>query len=233
MAIGLARMFGFHFPENFRGRTRPSRSPTSGVGGTCRCRNGFATTCTCRSVGTGRAASPRTATSTSCSSSLACGTVPAWTFILWGLYHGTLLVYERRHPRLRGAHGLPPEHMSRGRETWLRARAFFLVMLGLACCSEPPACPGPWDPRGLCWCRAASGVDLTTDVALTRERLVVIALASVVAAAPWVRVRTRSRRGPEHLEQDAAPAAVAVVGALLAALLVAAGTFSPFLYYQF
>ena len=54
MAIGMGRMFGFHFRENFDfpyiGRLDPA---SSGAAGTSRCRPGFATTCISRSAGAG------------------------------------------------------------------------------------------------------------------------------------------------------------------------------------
>ena len=53
MAIGLGRMFGFHFLENFTSRSSPSRSRSSGAGGTSRCARGFAITCTSRSAAAG------------------------------------------------------------------------------------------------------------------------------------------------------------------------------------
>lgn len=52
MAIGLGRMFGFHFLENSTTRISPCRSRSSGGGGTSRCPPGFATMCTSRSAAT-------------------------------------------------------------------------------------------------------------------------------------------------------------------------------------
>ena len=48
MAIGVARMLGIEYPENFRHPYRPRRSPSSGSAGTSRCPSGCATTCSCR-----------------------------------------------------------------------------------------------------------------------------------------------------------------------------------------
>ena len=45
------QMLGFRLPETSTRRIRPRRSPSSGAAGTCRCRPGFATTCTSRSGG--------------------------------------------------------------------------------------------------------------------------------------------------------------------------------------
>jgi alginate O-acetyltransferase complex protein AlgI len=232
MAIGLARMFGFRFPENFA-RPYSALSITDfwrrwhmslsqwfrdyvyvPLGG-----NRSGTIATYRNLyivflltGLWHGA--------------------AWTFVLWGLYHGTLLVYERLHPRLRGAHGLPPEHLSHGREAWLRARAFFLVMLGWVLFRAPGL------PRALGILQAmfvprSFGLDLVTDVALTRERLVVIVLASFVVLVPRGLVVGRALDSSRSTWARSSRLAVVMVGMPLAALLIAAGTFSPFLYYQF
>ena len=63
MAIGLGRMFGFRFPENFRWPyVADQRDRSSGGAGTSRCRPGSATTSTSRSAAT--ASARRAATST-------------------------------------------------------------------------------------------------------------------------------------------------------------------------
>ena len=63
IAIGLALLMGFRFPVNFRARTRPSTSRTSGAGGTSPCRSGCATTSTSRSAATGGASGASRSTS--------------------------------------------------------------------------------------------------------------------------------------------------------------------------
>ena len=64
MAIGLGRMLGFHYPENFRDPYLAATSRISGAAGTSACRRGCATTSTSRSAATGKARA--TPTSTSC-----------------------------------------------------------------------------------------------------------------------------------------------------------------------
>ncbi len=232
MAIGLARMFGFHFPENFA-------RPYSAVSITDFWRRWHMSLSqwfrdyVYVPLGGNRAGTFGTYRNlyiVFLLTGLWHGA--AWTFILWGLYHGTLLVYERVNPHLRGAHGLPPEEMGRGREAWLRARTFFLVLLGWVFFRAPGLdrafgiLEAMFVPRDF-------GLDLATDIALTRERLVVILLASTVVALPRGLVMGRFLDSSRDSWARSTRLAVILVGAPIAALLVAAGTFSPFLYYQF
>ena len=60
MAIGLALMLGFVFPKTSTRPTCRSPSPSSGTGGTSRCRPGCAITCTSRSAATAKGASAPT-----------------------------------------------------------------------------------------------------------------------------------------------------------------------------
>ena len=53
MAVGLAYLLGFRFPQNFDSPFKAGTSRTSGGGGTCRSRSGCATTSSSRSGGRG------------------------------------------------------------------------------------------------------------------------------------------------------------------------------------
>ena len=77
------------------------------------------------------------------------------------------------------------------------------------------------------------GLDLATDVALTRQRLAVIVLASTVVLLPRSFVVGHLLEGGRGFSARLARLTVTALGTPVAALLVAAGTFSPFLYYQF
>ncbi len=232
MAIGLARMFGFHFPENFA-------RPYSAVSITDFWRRWHMSLSrwfrdyVYVPLGGNRGGTVGTYRNlyiVFLLTGLWHGA--AWTFILWGLYHGTLLVYERVRPGLRGAHGLPPEDLGHGREAWLRARTFLLVVIGWVFFRAPGLdralgiLEAMFLPNGF-------GLDLATDVALTRERLTVIVLASGVVLLPRGLVVGRVLDASRNTWARTSRLAVVLVGAPLAALLVAAGTFSPFLYYQF
>src|SRR5262249_3980263 len=67
MAIGLGKMIGFSFKENFESPMRHRASPSPGVAGTSRSRPGCATTSTSRSAAAGprRRAAPATSSSSS------------------------------------------------------------------------------------------------------------------------------------------------------------------------
>jgi alginate O-acetyltransferase complex protein AlgI len=76
-------------------------------------------------------------------------------------------------------------------------------------------------------------LDATTQVALTRERLVVLVLASTVVLLPRGFVFGRVLDVSTTRIAAFGRFAICAIGAPYAALLVAAGTFSPFLYFQF
>ncbi len=54
----------------------------------------------------------------------------AWTFVLWGLFHGVGQVVGRRRRQVRAAHGLPVEPQTRGQVALARFATFQLVCLG-------------------------------------------------------------------------------------------------------
>jgi alginate O-acetyltransferase complex protein AlgI len=225
MAIGLGRMFGFHFPENFR---RPysalsitdfwrrwhitlsnwfrdylyiplggSRTTTAGTYGNL--------TIVFFLVGLWHGAS--------------------WTFVIWGIYHGVLLVVER----VTGQRPVGDEAPS----SWpRRLYTLFAVMVGwvlfrsssmsqaisiLEAMLTPQGGPLP----------ASVAVVLTTRVQVT------MILASLVVLLP------RDFVGGIVIPQASGRPAVAgrmglmLLGLPYAMALVATGTFSPFLYYQF
>ena len=96
MAIGLGRLLGFHFPENFDQpyRSRQCHRVLAALAHDA-CRAGSATTSTSRSAAIA-AAALRTFANLWIVFFL-CG---LWhgaglTFVVWGLYHGLLLVLER------------------------------------------------------------------------------------------------------------------------------------------
>ena len=114
----------------------------------------------------------------------------------------------------------------------MRARALGLVMIGWVFFRAPDL------SRALAVLKAmfvpsGFGLELTTDVALTKERLVVIVLASLVVLLPRGFVMGRLLDTGRDTFARSARLAVTIAGAPYAAMLIAAGTFSPFLYYQF
>jgi alginate O-acetyltransferase complex protein AlgI len=154
----------------------------------------------------------------------------AWTFLIWGLYHGAWLIYERSRPRLRAAHGASA--LGVGAVARMRARTFLIVMFGWVLFRAPdiPHALGVYramfTPRGL-------GLDALTSAAWSHERRFVLLVSLVVLLLPRDFVIGKVL--------DAGRSTVARVGRLvvvfglapLVVVLVVAGTFSPFLYFQF
>jgi len=79
------------------------------------------------------------------------------------------------------------------------------------------------------------GLGLSTEVstALTHQRTVVLLLAGLVVLLPGSLVLGRVLEFGTHRPAAALRLAVVTVGLGYATVLVAAGTFSPFLYYKF
>jgi alginate O-acetyltransferase complex protein AlgI len=86
--------------------------------------------------------------------------------------------------------------------------------------------------RAMFWPRGVR-LENAMSVALNHQRLLVLALASTVVLLPPGFVLGRIMQFSRGVVPSAARVAAVFVAAPYAAMLVAAGTFSPFLYYQF
>jgi alginate O-acetyltransferase complex protein AlgI len=150
----------------------------------------------------------------------------AWTFVIWGAYHGTLLLIER----VLGI-GRDQPASSRGSDLIGQARTVTLVLLGwvfFRAASVP-------DAIGYFASLFRPGTPVPAEVSLALDPLAMLALTigaiSVVLPASWV---TGVR-----LELDTSRAAGALRAAEFLVVLpvglvfAAAGGFSPFLYFQF
>ena len=150
----------------------------------------------------------------------------AWTFVLWGAYHGTLLLIER----VLGI-GRDPTASSRGSDLIGQARTVTLVLLGwvmFRAASVP-------DAIGYLESLFRPGVPLSAEVSLALDPLAMLALAagaiSVILPASWVTgVRLEFDRSRRVGVLRAAEFGLVLPVALIFA---AAGGFSPFLYFQF
>jgi alginate O-acetyltransferase complex protein AlgI len=148
-----------------------------------------------------------------------------WTYLVWGLFHGALLIIER------GFH-LDETPSSPGRRIARRALTLLLVVVGWVFFRSAEL------SQALTMIGHMLLPDFTglTDVvgeAFTNQRLVILLCALVIVFLPAHPVT-----GPLLESSRSKPATVLRVtimtaGLLYAAILVAAGTFSPFLYYQF
>jgi alginate O-acetyltransferase complex protein AlgI len=149
----------------------------------------------------------------------------AWTFLVWGAYHGALLVIERGF----GKDIAPERGPARlGR----RALTVLLVVIGWVF----------FNARDLGQALSMIGHMMLPDLAglppdvadaLTNQRLVILLAAALIVFLPAHPVT-----GPLLESSRTRPAAMMRVGVMTvglgyAAILVASGTFSPFLYYQF
>jgi alginate O-acetyltransferase complex protein AlgI len=148
-----------------------------------------------------------------------------WTFLVWGLYHGALLVGERL-TGLGRVTATGPALVAR------RAATFLLVVVGWVFFRAPDL------GRALTMLRAmvvpsGTGLPEAVEAALTDQRTLVLGLALLVVLLPSSFVLGRVVEESQGRFAVAARVAVSAVAAPYAAVLVAAGTFSPFLYYQF
>ncbi|WP_344128069.1 MBOAT family protein [Saccharopolyspora halophila] len=149
----------------------------------------------------------------------------AWTFLIWGLFHGTLLVLERRFGRA----AAPADPVAR---TARRAATFLLVVAGWVFFRAPDVGTA-LDVLGHMLVPDLGGLTEVVAASVTNQRLFFLLVALVVVLLPagggtgpfLESVRTR--------EAYALRAGVLTVGLAYAGLLVATGSFSPFLYYQF
>jgi alginate O-acetyltransferase complex protein AlgI len=224
MAIGLARMFGFRFPENFA-RPYSSVSITDfwqrwhmslsrwfrdylyiPLGG-----NRGSTLTTYRNLLVIFVAS-------------GFWHGAAWTFLVWGLYHGMWLVIERAT----GLAKLAPDRFVAGR----RALTFLLVVVGWVFFRA-----ASMDDAGrvlkAMFVPSFGSLPPEVSTVLTDFRSLVFALALLVVLIP------RDFVMGKLLDDGVSKAAVSLrvaytaVAAPYAAVVVAAGTFSPFLYFKF
>ena len=147
-----------------------------------------------------------------------------WTFVLWGGYHGVLLLIERLT-------GTGRVEQVGARALVGQARTVVLVMFGwiLFRSVDIPYAVGYMGAL----LRPAGG--LTPDVVLALDPLAAIALAVGVASVAiprWWVTGVRLEHAPTWTVRGLRLATVGVVLPVALVFLVA-GTFSPFLYFQF
>jgi alginate O-acetyltransferase complex protein AlgI len=223
MAIGVARMFGFRFPENFA-------RPYSAVSLTDFWRRWHMTLSQWfRDYVYIPLGGSRGATETTVRNLLVVFFLTgiwhgaAWTFVLWGLYHGVLLVAER----LTGIRVMDDEH----RHVVRRGVTFGLVVFGwvLFRADDVGEALAFWQAMVL-----PSGGELSAsvDAAATSQALFALAVGLVTVLLP--RSVVLGQVVMDRWSGIPLGARAAVLAALpWAAISVAAGSFSPFLYFRF
>jgi alginate O-acetyltransferase complex protein AlgI len=236
MAIGLAKMFGFDFKENFN-YPYVSRSVTEFWRRWHMSLSSWFRDYLYIPLGGNRHGTARTYFNLVTVFFL-CGLWhgASWAFVAWGLYHGGFLVLERmRFGRLIDASPAPVRHgytllaVTVGwvffrAETFTHAASFLTAMAGLG---------------------SGAGAEYTPAVYLSAD-VVLALLAGIIASAPelgWMRrfrlgaaidgaTRPRLARALEVAFACASVAAHAIL-LLASAMLLAGGTYNPFIYWTF
>jgi len=234
MAIGLGRMFGFRFPENFRWPYI-----ASSVQGFWR-RWHLSLSTWFRDylyipLG-GNRVPPARQYRNLVTVFFLCGLWhgASWNFVIWGLWHGTFLVIERIAPRFSNP-PVPRSSDSRsgsGATRWPigpHLYTMLVVMIGWVF-FRADTLPGALGfLKAMFGLNAASASPLTIGYFLTPELWIAL-VAGVLGSTPWVPTLARRERGPLV---DALSTA-ALVAALSASILqVAARTYNPFIYFRF
>jgi alginate O-acetyltransferase complex protein AlgI len=223
MAIGLGRMLGFRLPENF---ARPYASVTvtefwrrwhMSLSRWFRDYVYF-------SLGGNRRGAARTYRNLIIVFTLTGFWHGAnWTFLVWGLYHGALLIIER---------GFHLDAAPRHRALLRRALTTVLVIIGWVIFRSPELSQA-LRMIGHMLLPDFTGLTDVVAAALTNQRLVILLAALLIFVLPAHPVT-----GPLVESSRTRPAAtlrvaIMAVGLPYAAILIATGTFSPFLYFQF
>ncbi|GAB3393019.1 MBOAT family O-acyltransferase [Amycolatopsis echigonensis] len=148
-----------------------------------------------------------------------------WTFLIWGCYHGALLVIERRF-NLGNAPASPVARIAR------RLLTLILVVFGWVFFRSADLAHA-LSMLGHMLIPDFGGLGDVVESALTNQRMVILLLALIVFILPAHPVTGPLLESSRSRGATALRIGVMTVGLVYAAILVATGTFSPFLYYQF
>ncbi len=148
-----------------------------------------------------------------------------WTFLIWGLYHGTALVIERRR-------GWAVVAASSRRWWARRALTLLIVMIGWVLFRSPNLGTALVFVQHMAIPDFGGFTDVV-DASLTNQRLAILLLAALVFLLPAQPITGRYLESVRSKPATVLRVGVMTVGVLYSALLVATGTFSPFLYYRF
>jgi len=148
-----------------------------------------------------------------------------WTYLVWGLYHGALLIIERGFQ-------IDDAPATRVRRVARRALTLILVVVGWVFFRSTDL------PQALTMIGHMLLPDFTglTDVvseAFTNQRLFILLCALAIIFFPAHPVTGPLLESSRSKPATALRVTIMTAGLLYAAILVATGTFSPFLYYQF
>jgi alginate O-acetyltransferase complex protein AlgI len=148
-----------------------------------------------------------------------------WTFLGWGMYHGALLIIERAF----GHNTTPATPLAR---TARRALTLVLVVVGWVLFRSPDLAHA-LGMIGHMLLPDFTGLGDVVQAAVTNQRLVILLVAMAIFVLPAHPVAGPLLESSRSRSATALRVGVMTVGLVYAAILVAKGTFSPFLYYQF
>ncbi|GAA3892334.1 MBOAT family protein [Saccharothrix violaceirubra] len=148
-----------------------------------------------------------------------------WTFLAWGLFHGALLVLERRF----GWHSAPD---SRSRAIVRRIATVVLVAFGWVFFRSADLGTA-WTIIGTMLVPDFAGLPEAVASAATNQRIALLLIAAIVLFLPDHPVTGPFIESSRGRIATTARVSLMTVGVVYSAILIASGTFSPFLYYQF
>ncbi|TVT55744.1 MBOAT family protein [Amycolatopsis rhizosphaerae] len=148
-----------------------------------------------------------------------------WTFLVWGCYHGALLIVERAF-RLDETPARRPARIAR------RTLTLVLVVVGWVFFRSPDI-GHALTMIGHLFLPDFSGLTDVVNAALTNQRLVILLAALIVVLLPAHPVTGPLLESSRGRAATGLRVGIMTAGLAYAAILVANGTFSPFLYYQF
>lgn len=217
MAIGMGRMMGFEFPENFDQPYR-SKSVTEFWRRWHQSLSTWFRDYLYIPLGGSRCGAARTYFNLGLVFVL-CGLWhgAAWTFVAWGAYHGILLVAERVVPK-----ALAP----RGYVGW----GFTLITVGVGWVFfRAESMPAAIHYLQSLFHAPARQSYLTPWFYLSPDRLLILFVAAATALLPLESVKAKFAAQPWTLARGAAAAA----GYCYSMVVLAANGFNPFIYFRF
>ncbi|MGH3433025.1 MAG: MBOAT family O-acyltransferase [Thermocrispum sp.] len=149
----------------------------------------------------------------------------AWTYLLWGVWHGALLIIERSF----GLAEAPAGRLARGLR---RALTVVLVIFGWVLFNSADL-GSALAMIGHMLLPDFTGLTEVVEQSITNQRLLILLGALSVFLLPAHPVTGPLLESSRSTPATVLRVGVMTVGLIYAAILVATGTFSPFLYYQF
>jgi alginate O-acetyltransferase complex protein AlgI len=234
MAIGLGRMFGFRFPENFRWPyiaisvqdfwRRWHISLSSWFRDYLYVPLG------------GNRTTPAGVYRNLVTVFFLCGLWhgASWTFVAWGLYHGVFLVIERRFGAMAGRErGSAASRPGAARRALGHAYALVVVMIGWVLFRADTLAGAAAMLKAMAGLGAAAPTEFAPSWYFTTELWLAL-VAGAIGSTPLVAGIGAGARGDQRDRALDAAALAALSLVLVASILqIAAGSYSPFIYFRF